>query len=115
MRAGVARIERIEAAVEPLFSPELPPSQSAEVIFQFPGARRRGMVRCMNALKDTIIEKLDGLPEPTLRQVMDYLTFLTWRGTGEEPSLLSVAGGLSGAPMSAEEIERELYGQRETR
>ena len=69
----------------------------------------------MNALKETIIEKLDSLPDPTLRQVMDYLTFLTWRGAGEEPSLLSVAGGLSGKPMSAAEIERELYGQRETR
>ena len=69
----------------------------------------------MNALKETIIEKLDSLPEPTLRQVMDYLTFLTWRGAGEEPSLLSVGGGLSGPPLSAAEIERELYGQRETR
>jgi hypothetical protein len=69
----------------------------------------------MNALKETIIEKLDSLPEPKLRQVMDYLTFLTWRGNGEESSLLSVAGGLSGTPMSAAEVERELYGQRETR
>ncbi len=69
----------------------------------------------MNALKETIIEKLDSLPDPTLRQVMDYLTFLTWRGAGEEPSLLSVAGGLSGTPMSGAEIDRELYGQRETR
>jgi hypothetical protein len=69
----------------------------------------------MNALKETIIEKLDSLPEPKLRQVMDYLTFLTWRGTGEEPSLLSVAGGLSGTPMPVAEIEKELYGQRETR
>ena len=69
----------------------------------------------MNALKETIIEKLNSLPDPTLRQVMDYLTFLTWRGAGEEPSLLSVAGGLSGKPISAAEIDRELYGQRETR
>jgi hypothetical protein len=29
MPAGVARIERIEAAVEPLFSQQLPPAQSA--------------------------------------------------------------------------------------
>ncbi len=75
------------------------------------------MVKRMNALKETIIEKLDGLPEPALRQVMDYLTLLTRQGNGNgnEPSLLSVAGGLSGAPMSSAEIERELYGQRETR
>jgi hypothetical protein len=69
----------------------------------------------MNALKETIIEKLDSLPEPTLRQVMEYLTFLTWRGAGEEPSLLSVAGGLSGTPISSAEIEQELYGKPQTR
>ena len=75
------------------------------------------MVKCMSALKETIIEKLDGLPEPALRRVMDYLTVLTRQGNGNggEPSLLAVAGGLSGTPMAAAEIERELYGQRETR
>lgn len=66
----------------------------------------------MSALKETIIEKLDGLPEPTLRQVMDYLTVLARQGKGNEPSLLTVAGGLSGKPMSSEEIERELYGRK---
>ncbi len=30
MPAGVARIEKVEAAMEPLFSQELPPGQSAE-------------------------------------------------------------------------------------
>ena len=69
----------------------------------------------MNALKETIIEKLGSLPDSTLRLVMDYLTFLTRQGNGTEPSLLSVAGGLSGAPMSSAEIERDLYGLRETR
>ena len=88
------------------------------ITLSFSGFREQGGVvwyEHMNALKETIIEKLDSLPDPTLRQVMDYLTFLTWRGAGEEPSLLSVAGGLSGAPMSGAEIDRELYGQRETR
>ena len=66
-------------------------------------------------MKETIIEKLDHLPEPMLRQVMDYLTFLTWQGASDEPSLLSVAGGLSGTPISTAEVERELYGQPETR
>ena len=83
----------------------------------FSGFLGRGKVvwyEYMNALKETIIEKLDSLPDPALRLVMDYLTFLTWRGAGEESSLLSVAGQLSGTPMSAAEIERELYGQRET-
>ena len=72
------------------------------------------MVGSMNALRETIIEKLDSLPDATLRQVMDYLTFLTRQGNGAEPSLLSVAGGLSGAPVSSKEIEQELYGLRET-
>ena len=73
------------------------------------------MVECVSALKETIIEKLDSLPEPTLRQVMNYLTLLTRQGNGQEPSLLSVAGGLSGTPLSAVEIEKELYVQREGR
>jgi hypothetical protein len=73
------------------------------------------MVERMSALKATIIEKLDSLPESALRQVMNYLSLLARPGDGQEPSLLSVAGGLSGPPMSAEEIERELYGQREPR
>jgi hypothetical protein len=83
--------------------------------FWFPVAPHGGMVERMSALKETIIEKLDNLPEPTLRQVMDYLTLLARQGNGQEPSLLSVAGGLSGTPLSADEIERELYGQREAR
>ena len=72
------------------------------------------MVKHMSALKETIIEELDSLPEPALRQVMDYLRLLARQGNGQEPALLSVAGGLSGLPMSAEEIERELYGKRES-
>ena len=87
----------------------------AEVISQFPGAWLGGMVKRMNALKETIIEKLDSLPEPTLRQVMDYLTLLARQGNGNPGSLLTVAGGLSGAPMSAAEIEQELYAQHKTR
>ncbi len=68
----------------------------------------------MSALKERIIEKLDNLPDSALRQVLDYLTFLNWQGAGEEFSLLSVAGALSGNPLSAGEIEAELYGQRLT-
>jgi hypothetical protein len=68
----------------------------------------------MSALKETIIEKLEGLPEPVLRQVMDYLARLAGPGDGKEPSLLSVAGALSGTPLSAEESERELYGPRKS-
>lgn len=69
----------------------------------------------MSALKETIVEKLDNLPEPALRQVADYVTFLTWRSAAGEASLLSVAGELSGPPTSAEEIEEMLYGRNEAK
>jgi hypothetical protein len=63
----------------------------------------------METIKESLIDKLDHLPEPALREVMDYVTFLERRGAGEDSSLLTIAGGLSGAPMSAEQIEQELY------
>jgi hypothetical protein len=62
----------------------------------------------METLKESFIEKLDKLPEPALREVMEFVSFLTRRGAGENSSLLHVAGSLSGTPMSAEQIEREL-------
>jgi hypothetical protein len=46
---------------------------------------------------------------------MAYLSLLARPDDGKEPSLLSVAGRLSGTPLSADEIERELYGRRATR
>ncbi|HEX3720662.1 MAG TPA: hypothetical protein VH595_22150 [Verrucomicrobiae bacterium] len=84
-------------------------------IFWFSLGKEHGMLGAMNALKERIIEKLEGLPEPALKQVMDYLTFLRWQDVEEVSSLLSVAGGLSGPPISATEIEQELYGPLEAR
>jgi hypothetical protein len=69
----------------------------------------------MNALKERIIEKLDGLPDQMLKQVLHYLAFLEWKRRDKRSSLLSVAGGLSGAPRSVQEIEKELYGPVESR
>ena len=63
----------------------------------------------MLPLKEQIAEKLDHLPESHLREVLSYVEFLTWRTPEEEP-LLSVIGILGGSPLSAEEIEQELYG-----
>jgi hypothetical protein len=63
----------------------------------------------METLKESLIEKLDKLPEPALREVMEFVSFLAWRGVGEDSSLLHVAGALSGTPVSAEQIEQELY------
>ncbi|HEY3857631.1 MAG TPA: DUF2281 domain-containing protein [Verrucomicrobiae bacterium] len=64
----------------------------------------------MSALKEKIIEELEELPEPALKQVMNYLVSLKRHDAEEEPSLLSIAGALSGKQMSGEEIENELYG-----
>ena len=64
----------------------------------------------MIALRERVVRKLEYLPEPHLRQVLSFVEFLTWRGTEQEEPLLSAAGILSGEMLSAEEIERELYG-----
>ena len=66
----------------------------------------------MVSLRERIVEKLDHLPEPNLRQVLDFVEFLTWKATDQDEPLLSVAGVLSGEMLSAEEIEEELYGDR---
>jgi len=56
----------------------------------------------MESLKESLIEKVDHLPEASLREVMEDVTFLEWRGAGEDVSLLKVAGVLFGTPVSAE-------------
>ena len=66
----------------------------------------------MIALRERIVEKLEYLPEPNLRQVLSFVEFLTWRATDQDEPLLSVAGILSGEMLSAEQIEEELYGDR---
>jgi len=66
----------------------------------------------MIALRERIVEKLEYLPEPNLRQVLSFVEFLTWRTTDQDEPLLSVAGILSGKMLSAEQIEEELYGDR---
>lgn len=63
----------------------------------------------MSALKESILQKLDTLPDPALRQVLDFMSFLSWKGEGDG-SVLTAAGWLSGEPMSAMQIEEALYG-----
>jgi hypothetical protein len=64
----------------------------------------------MLTLKDSIIEKLEQLPEPALREVLDFVEFISARALVQEEPLLAVAGILSGSALSAEQIEQELYG-----
>jgi hypothetical protein len=67
----------------------------------------------MHFLKESIQRKLDELPEPALQEVLDFVEFLLWKMVPREEPVLVVAGILSGSPLSAEEIERELYGDTE--
>ena len=65
------------------------------------------------SLKDQVVEEIQTLPEPTLQEVLDFVEFLKWRRKADDP-VLSVAGILSGDPLTAKEIETELYGQGAT-
>jgi hypothetical protein len=66
----------------------------------------------MISLKEKITENLDHLPETMLREVLDFIEFLSWKASNEkEEPLLMIAGTLSGDSIFAEDIERELYDQ----
>ena len=69
----------------------------------------------MQSLKENILRKLEQLPEPALHEVLDFVEFLSRKLMPTEEPVLVVAGILSGSPLSAEEIERELYGEGEGR
>jgi hypothetical protein len=72
----------------------------------------------MITLRDQITEKLKEVPEYRLREVLDFLDFLTWKqnnnGRGKpvvkENPLLSVLGILEGEPVTNEQIDVALYG-----
>jgi hypothetical protein len=66
----------------------------------------------METLIEEIVDKLHHLPEPAVRKVLNLVEFLTEHGGDsvqevEEP-LLSIAGILSGQPLTATEIDAEL-------
>jgi len=64
----------------------------------------------MITMKERIEERINQLPESMLREVLDFVEFLFWKASSEkEEPLLEIAGALSGDPISAEDIERELY------
>lgn len=68
----------------------------------------KGMVQL---LKESIVRKLEEMPEPALREVLDFVEFISRKAETEEEPVLEVAGILSGRPLTAEEIEHELYGR----
>ena len=67
----------------------------------------------VNVRREKLVQEIVKLPADKLDEVLDFVGYLLSQEqkvmTPEEP-LLTVAGILSGNPLSAEEIERELYG-----
>lgn len=68
-------------------------------------------------LKQKVLVGLERLPGPKLLEVLDFVDFLEARSRGAvqksdaEDPILRVAGCLSGNPLSADQIEKELYGE----
>lgn len=72
------------------------------------------MALAAEELKQQVFEKITSLPASRLQEVLDFVEFLSIREHQAEDSrdpLLRLLGSLSGAPISAEEIEQELYGK----
>lgn len=66
----------------------------------------------MTAVRNRLVQKLQALPDADVAEVLEFVDFLLWRTARHDESdpLLSVAGIFTGSSPSAEEIERELYG-----
>ena len=74
----------------------------------------------MLTLRDRITQKLHDLPEYSLREVLEFVEFLSWKESHQNQNnsqvelkddpILALAGTLSFEPLSNEEIDRELYG-----
>lgn len=66
-------------------------------------------MRHTETLRQKLLEKVSYIPEERLREVLDFIDFLSTREARVEDPILEVAGCLSGSPLSAEDIEQELY------
>jgi hypothetical protein len=73
--------------------------------------RRRRVIVMGDSVKSLIVERLDRLPGPVLQEVLNFIDSLSQRKASLEDPILAVAGMLAGTPVSADEIERELYGE----
>ncbi len=62
-------------------------------------------------LKRKVLDRWEGLSDPKLLEVPEFVEFVGARRPDGEDPVLRVAGCLSGSPLSAEEIEQELYGK----
>ena len=62
-----------------------------------------------------VISSVGGLPAFRIEELLDYIEFLKSREEKTEDPILKVAGILSGEPISAQEIDEELYGKEDQR
>ena len=62
-----------------------------------------------------VMSSVGGLPAFRIEELLDYIEFLKSRDEKTEDPILKVAGILSGEPISAKEIDEELYGKEEQR
>ncbi|MCX5824463.1 MAG: hypothetical protein NTY86_13395 [Deltaproteobacteria bacterium] len=62
-----------------------------------------------------VMSNLGGLPTFRIEELLDYIEFLKNRDEKTEDPILKVAGILSGEPISAQEIDEELYGKEDQR
>jgi len=65
-------------------------------------------------LRNKLLERIADMPEARLQEILDFADFLRIQERKRADSILNVAGCLSGSPISATEIEEELYGEEPT-
>jgi len=64
------------------------------------------------SVKKMILEKIGDLPVQKLQDVLNFVDFLKAREEEDDDPILKVVGCLSGDPITAKEIEEELYGKK---
>jgi len=72
------------------------------------------IVKQTSDIKEELFKKIADLPEDQVQEVFDFVAFLVSKQPKIEDTILNVAGCLSGGPLSAKEIEEELYGKEMT-
>jgi len=70
-------------------------------------------MKSKDTIAERVMEKLSGLPEHRLEEVLDFIEFLQTREYKQDDAILEVAGCISGTPLAARAIEEELYGGTE--
>lgn len=61
-------------------------------------------------IRQALEAKLHSLPASDLREVLNFVESLSEHPEDEDKPLLSLAGTLSGEPISPEHIDEEIYG-----